>query len=183
MMIARAAEANPSIFLPTGPVSTCEKLIPTVFLPLVIYLKNHYSNTKFLLYQFKPSHPPISQLTKSERKGFSDGIAAAKTIEDAAKVWGLNMDEAQQRGKVLMRELEDQFRKIDPQAYPEAYITESPEDDLHSHEKASVAQETKPVDIFEERKQAEKEGTVVDSAPEEATLQQEELDEEAMMNA
>ncbi|KAJ9096642.1 hypothetical protein QFC20_006358 [Naganishia adeliensis] len=96
VMIARAAESNPSIFHPSGPISTMESLIPTHFLPLCAYINNHYSNTKFLLYQFKPSPSPISTLSKAERKRFSDGIAAAKTIDQAVAV--LRLDHARRKG-------------------------------------------------------------------------------------
>lgn len=197
-MIARAAESNPSIFHPSGPISTMESLIPQHFLPLCAYINNHYSNTKFLLYQFKPSPAPISSLGKAERKRFSDGIAKAKTIEQAVEFFGSTMDVAREQGAQFLKDLKRTLKERQPGAYG---------DDEHGDDWAraafaaapstsSVVQpgqtipahaETGTADIFAERRKAEEAGEVVDAptpaAAENPVITQEELDEEAMMNA
>ncbi len=211
-MIARAAESNPSCFLPTGPLSTCEDLIPkyvfarsrdntpmrelitstfssplaSTFLPAVVYLRNHYSNTKFLLYQFKPSPPPISKLSKPEKQVFSAGVAAAKTEDDALAVWGLNLTDARKKGRTWMRELEFQLRARDPTAYGEGFVTEDPEEKIIDCGNAVAKEEAEAEgkDVFEQHAEAVKSGKVVDPPENEEVLKQEELDdEEAMMNA
>jgi hypothetical protein len=198
VMIARAAESNPSIFHPSGPISTMERLIPDHFLPLCAYINNHYSNTKFLLYQFKPSPAPISSLSKAERKQFSDGIAKAKTIEQAVEFFGSTMDVAREQGAQFLKDLKRTLKERQPDAYG---------DDEHGEDWAAAALAASPsassvvetgkkvpshvdhstTDIFAERRKAEEAGKVVD-APASAeggnpVLTQEELDEEAMMNA
>lgn len=168
VMIARAAEANPSIFRPTGPVSTCEELVPQVFLPLVVALGHHYQNTKFLLYQFKPSVAPISALNKEERRKFSDGVAQAKTLEQALAVWNLDPEQARQTGRKFVRDLAVQLKQR---------LTETGD---------PLTGEGAPHTIWEDRAIAEHDHTAVDPAPvEEATIViQENLDdEEAAMNA
>lgn len=196
-MIARAAESNPSIFSPTGPISTMEKLIPTSFLPVCAYLNNHYSNTKFLLYQYKPSPAPISNLSKAERKNFSDGIARAKTIDQAVEFFGMTMPKAREAGAQFVKDLKRTLKEREPDAYgadeygedwaraagAAASITASTVASAEAittippHPTTSGAK-----NIFEQRKDAEAEGTVRDAPVVQEDVQQEELDEEAMMN-
>ncbi|KAJ9097185.1 hypothetical protein QFC21_004854 [Naganishia friedmannii] len=207
VMIARAAESNPSIFNPTGPISTMERLIPTTFLPVCVFIANHYSNTKFLLYQFKPSTPPISNLTKAERKTYSDGIAAAKTIEQAVQFFGLTMDDARTTGEQFMKDLKKTLKEREPEAYGtdefgddwvKAALAAAPQHTLNAPTKPQLAIPAHHVehhtkDIFKQRKEAEVKGKVQDMPATASTegqdngpsevLQQEELDEEAMMNA
>ncbi len=176
VMIARAAESNPSIFLPTGPISTCEKLIPEVFLPVCTYLGHHYSNTKFLLYQFKPSSAPISQLSKAEKQRYSEGVAKAKTTDDALEFWGVGKEDAKKIGKRFMNRLGDSFRRrLAGEDIPIPALA------------STVAGEhlTGHHDIWQERSDAETNGTVVDQAPAEGDdiVSQEIIDdEEAAMN-
>ncbi|KAJ9119764.1 hypothetical protein QFC22_003474 [Naganishia vaughanmartiniae] len=207
VMIARAAESNPSIFNPTGPISTMERLIPTTFLPVCVFIANHYSNTKFLLYQFKPSTPPISNLTKAERKTFSDGIAAAKTIEQAVDFFKLTMDGARTSGEQFMKDLKKTLKEREPDAYGtdefgndwvKAALAAAPPHTLRAPAQPQLAITAHHVehpakDIFEQRKEAEMQGKVQDipatpsaegqGGGSSEVLKQEELDEEAMMNA
>ena len=170
VMIARAAESNPSVFRPEGPVPTCEELIPNVFLPAVVYLKNHYSNTKFLLAQFKPSLPPISPMNKKERHEYSIATAAARTIEEALAIWKLDKEECRIKGQAFVKTLREELIKRDPTAYG---------DELGKDE---VAAEDQP-SIWDKRKDAEDKGETVDELPSERVIQQEEEDEEAALNA
>lgn len=199
VMIARAAESNPSIFSPTGPISTMEKLIPTHFLPVCAYLNNHYSNTKFLLYQYKPSPVPISTLSKAERKQFSDGIARAKTIDQAVEFFGTTMPDAKQAGGQFLKDLKRTLKEREPDAYG---ADEYGEDWARAAGAAvpvaastvptSAADQTTTIpshpapsgtkNIFEQRKDAEAKGTVQDAPVVQEEVRQEELDEEAMMN-
>ncbi|GHJ86633.1 hypothetical protein NliqN6_3035 [Naganishia liquefaciens] len=197
VMIARAAESNPSIFSPTGPISTMEKLIPTSFLPLCAYLNNHYSNTKFLLYQYKPSPVPISNLSKAERKNFSDGIARAKTTEQAVDFFGMTMPDAKQVGGQFLKDLKRTLKEREP----DAYGADEYDEDWARAAKAAVPvvataiaseQRTTTIpphptisdtkNIFEQRKEAEAEGNVRDAPISQEEVRQEVLDEEAMMN-
>ncbi|KAJ9127710.1 hypothetical protein QFC24_001120 [Naganishia onofrii] len=206
VMIARAAESNPSIFNPTGPISTMETLIPTTFLPVCVYIANHYSNTKFLLYQFKPSPAPISNLPKTERKKYSDGIAAAKTIEQAVQFFGLTMDGARTSGEQFMKDLKKTLKEREPEAYGadefdddwvKAALAATPPHTLKAPTEPQLAIPAHHVehhskDIFQQREEAEVKGQVQDMPVMEhaegqgngpsKVLQQEELDEEAMMN-
>jgi hypothetical protein len=199
VMIARAAESNPSIFSPTGPISTMEKLIPTHFLPVCAYLNNHYSNTKFLLYQYKPSPAPISTLSKAERKTFSDGIARAKTIDQAVEFFGTTMDDAKLAGSEFMKDLKRNLKEREPDAYgadghsddwvraagAAAPISASTVPATETDQTTTIPPHHAPSgtkNIFEQRKEAEAEGTVRDAPVMKEEVRQEELDEEAMMN-
>lgn len=192
-MIARAAEDNPSIFLPTGPVPTVEELIPSTFLPVCIATDNHYSSTKFLLYQHSPSPHPISKLTKAEKKKVQDGVSAAKTYEDVVKVFGCTVEDCRKRGRRFLRQLKANLRERDPSAYPEDAVAESWEQE----EEEDLTTDSKDVDsgpvgphadevhrnVWQERTKAEKSGNVRDGPSNDEVLAKEvEDDEEALMN-
>ncbi|CUA76381.1 tRNA-dihydrouridine synthase 2 [Rhizoctonia solani] len=62
VMMARAAEANPSCFDSSRPVRDAELEIIPEYLRLAKYLDNHFSNTKFCVQQFNsPTTPESSQ--------------------------------------------------------------------------------------------------------------------------
>lgn len=105
-MVARAAERNPSIFLPTGPVGTVEEIIPT-FIPLVDYLDNVFGNTKFLLAQFKPSSEPISSLSKTRKHEIQMAIGRSKTLEDVCK--GLEFTIKEGEGEAIFRKIKERI--------------------------------------------------------------------------
>ncbi|CAE6358480.1 unnamed protein product [Rhizoctonia solani] len=83
VMMARAAEANPSCFDPSRPVRDAELEIMPEYLRLAKYLDNHFSNTKFCVQQFNsPTTPESSQaLPKAARKAFHQRISQAKNYD------------------------------------------------------------------------------------------------------
>lgn len=105
-MLARSAETNPSVFRPEGPLDNVSVVIPQ-FLNVAEYIQNNWGNTKFLLMQFKPSPPPISNTTKQERKEASEAVARAKSQEELAEKMGIEMG----KGKAFMDELEVKLRE------------------------------------------------------------------------
>lgn len=90
LMLARSAERNPSVFLPSGPLNTVTDIVPKL-LALSDYLKNPWGNTKFLLMQFKPSPPPLSNMSKAERKRIADILSQSKSTQDAAVGLGISL--------------------------------------------------------------------------------------------
>jgi tRNA-dihydrouridine synthase 2 len=83
VMLARAAEKNPSVFLPAGPRCNVTEIVPKL-LNIAEYTQNPWGNTKFLLNQFKPSPPPISKRSKAEKKDYMEIVNKAKSIEEMA---------------------------------------------------------------------------------------------------
>ncbi|CAE6440941.1 unnamed protein product [Rhizoctonia solani] len=80
VMMARAAEANPSCFDASRPVRDAELEIMPEYLRLAKYLDNHFGNTKFCVQQFNsPTTPESSQaLPKVARKAFHQRISQVK---------------------------------------------------------------------------------------------------------
>jgi len=136
VMLARAAEKNPSVFLPAGPRCNVTEIVPKL-LHIAQYTQNPWGNTKFLLNQFKPSPPPISTMPKAQKKEHQEIINKAKSIEELAAILKVDLSKA----KEVMSEVEKK-------------ITERQAD---AEEK----------DVFEERKEKEDAGEVVDE-PEES---------------
>ncbi|CAE7190111.1 unnamed protein product [Rhizoctonia solani] len=83
VMMARAAETNPSCFDASRPVRDAELEIIPEYLRLAKYLDNHFSNTKFCVQQFNsPNTPESSQaLPKAARKAFHQRISQAKSYD------------------------------------------------------------------------------------------------------
>ncbi|CAE6442722.1 hypothetical protein ACGC1H_007576 [Rhizoctonia solani] len=83
VMMARAAEANPSCFDSSRPVRDAELEIMPEYLRLAKYLDNHFSNTKFCVQQFNsPTTPESSRaLLKAARKAFHQRISQAKNYD------------------------------------------------------------------------------------------------------
>ncbi|WWC92804.1 uncharacterized protein L201_007763 [Kwoniella dendrophila CBS 6074] len=94
VMLARAAERNPSVFLPTGPVCNLTEVVPRL-LAIAQYTNNPWGNTKFLLTQFKASSPPISNMSKQERKQASEIVSKGKTVEQIAEGFNISLDNVQ----------------------------------------------------------------------------------------
>ncbi|TYJ52955.1 hypothetical protein B9479_006424 [Cryptococcus floricola] len=107
LMLARAAERNPSVFLPTGPRCNLTEVIPRL-LAIAEYTKNPWGNTKFLLSQFKPSPPPISDMPKAERKRLSQVVAQCKSIDQAAAGLGLSLA----KGTVIFASIVERIESI-----------------------------------------------------------------------
>ena len=95
-MIARGAEANPSCFRPEGNVS-----IPLVIAPkwvrYSVALNNPIGNTKYCMSQlaFKPAEPgnAAKHMSKKQLSVLRTGIAHAKTQEDLAAVFGVDVEQ------------------------------------------------------------------------------------------
>jgi tRNA-dihydrouridine synthase 2 len=137
VMLARAAERNPSVFLPAGPRCNVTEIVPKL-LQISEYTKNPWGNTKFLLNQFKPSPPPISKMPKAEKKEYQEMINKSKSVEEVAEKLNVGLD----LGKC---------RKIMGEV--EARIKERQADQEEQ-------------DVFEERKEKEDAGQVVDEPSE-----------------
>lgn len=121
VMIARAAENNPSVFLESGPISNYEELIPKHFLPICVYTDNAWSSTRFLLSQHSPSGPPTSKLGKREKKEWQEKAGKAKTYEDVVKVWDKTVDQCRSEGEMIMRELRSKLEAREPGCYQDGH--------------------------------------------------------------
>ncbi|EIW71544.1 hypothetical protein TREMEDRAFT_42909 [Tremella mesenterica DSM 1558] len=108
VMLARAAEKNPSIFRVEGPVGNLEEVVPRL-LNIAQYTANPWGNTKFLLSQFKPSSPPVSNMTKAEKKLASEAISQSKSVEQAAEKLGIPLG----RGKEVVAEIRAMIEERD----------------------------------------------------------------------
>jgi len=84
VMIATAAESNPSIFSPTPLYDLEETLIPS-YLRLAKYLDNHWASTKFSVSQFKGSR---AKSTKAANKAVREAIIRAKDYADVESLVG-----------------------------------------------------------------------------------------------
>lgn len=78
VMIATAAEANPTCFSP-NPLTDVEMTFIPQYMRLCRYLNNHWSSTKFCTAQFKGSHV---NARRADLKGLRDAIQKAKSYED-----------------------------------------------------------------------------------------------------
>lgn len=131
-MLARAAERNPSVFNPHGQVCNVTNIIPKL-LNIAEYTENPWGNTKFLLSQFKPSPPPISDMPKARRKEIQEVITRSKSLADVTS--GLEIELG--TGEEFFRDL----KKV-----------------LDAREKEH-GKSGEGKDIFDERKEAEEDGT------------------------
>jgi len=84
VMIATAAEANPTCFSRTPLVDLEKTLIPS-YLRVSQYLDNHWALTKFCVSQFKGPHVT---LTKAEGKKCKDAIVKAKGYDELTELVG-----------------------------------------------------------------------------------------------
>jgi len=142
VMLARAAEKNPSVFLPAGPRCNVTEIVPKL-LHIAQYTQNPWGNTKFLLNQFKPSPPPISTMPKAQKKEHQEIINKAKSIEELAAILQVDLIKA----KEVMSEVEKKIK-----------------------ERQADAEEK---DVFEERKEKEDAGEVVDEPEESEGMEKE----------
>lgn len=102
VMLARAAERNPSVFLPTGPRCNVTEIVPK-FLNICQYIDNPWGNTKFSLAQYRPSASPVSTLSKSEKKAAQEAVTRSKSLVEAAEQLNVELD----RGEELLKEISD----------------------------------------------------------------------------
>ncbi|RPD64574.1 FMN-linked oxidoreductase [Lentinus tigrinus ALCF2SS1-7] len=78
VMIATAAEANPTCFSPT-PLKDLELTFVPSYIRLGKYLGNHWSSTKFCSTQFQGQHKSAS---RADLKALREAIVHAKSYED-----------------------------------------------------------------------------------------------------
>lgn len=123
-MLARSAERNPSVFLPSGPLNTVTDVIPKL-LALSDYLKNPWGNTKFLLMQFKPSPPPLSNMSKAERKRIADILSQSKSTQEAAVGLDLSLASGDQLFKEIRSKIDVEGNRDIWQARCEVELTNS----------------------------------------------------------
>nr|GAT55804.1 tRNA-dihydrouridine synthase 2 [Mycena chlorophos] len=80
VMIARAAESNPSCFS-MNPLVDVEQTLTPAYLRLAKYLDNNWGLTKFCISQFKGRHVAFD---KAQQKTYHQVLNAAKGFDDAA---------------------------------------------------------------------------------------------------
>ena len=119
LMIARAAERNPSIFLPKGPRCNITEVIPRL-LNLAQQVNNPWGNTKFLLNQFKPSPPPISNLSKAEKKQVQEAVNRSKSIEEVSESLQIPLG----RGLEVMAEVRASIEEKPADTFEERHVAE-----------------------------------------------------------
>ncbi|KAE9400932.1 FMN-linked oxidoreductase [Gymnopus androsaceus JB14] len=85
VMIARAAESNPSCFSST-PLSDIHETLVPAYIRLSKYLDNNWSLTKFCLSQFKSPHTKPNG--KAEERRVRESIVKSRSFEDVVDVAG-----------------------------------------------------------------------------------------------
>ncbi|KZT51603.1 FMN-linked oxidoreductase [Calocera cornea HHB12733] len=83
VMVARAAEANPTCFSADGPRDAETYVIPR-YARLAKYLDHHWSNTKFCLMQLTSSSPALGKRSRAQWKA---ALATAKSYEELVLQW------------------------------------------------------------------------------------------------
>jgi len=106
VMLARAAERNPSIFLPTGPRCNLTEIVPK-FLNICQHIDNPWGNTKFLLAQFRASAAPISNLTKQQKKDAAEAVTRSKSLPEVAEKLNITLG----GGKEILDEIKAAISK------------------------------------------------------------------------
>ncbi|CAE6476103.1 unnamed protein product [Rhizoctonia solani] len=139
VMIARAAEANPSCFDASRPVRDAELEIMPEYLRLAKYLDNHFSNTKFCVQQFNsPTTPESSKaLLKAARKAFHQRISQAKNYDmlEAALPGGGGLG----GGEEIMDEIKELMKRRVNEAQGLKRGAEEVGDDRSTKDKLEVA--------------------------------------------
>ncbi|KZT02205.1 FMN-linked oxidoreductase [Laetiporus sulphureus 93-53] len=146
VMIATAAEANPTCFSPT-PLVDLEKTFIPAYIRLCKHLNNHWSSTKFCTSQFKGPHVTAS---KADLKAIRDAIQHAKCYEDmdAHAVPWTGEEEFQE----IVNVLESRRRPYAPLLLPptnsttETFETQSQQDEMQ------ISQNTTPVEVDDDLK-------------------------------
>ncbi|GAA5865281.1 hypothetical protein JCM3774_004920 [Rhodotorula dairenensis] len=91
VMIARAAEANPSCFSRTGLADPISQVIPRL-LRVGIVTQNHYNNTKYILNAMSLTDSPTPPSREVNRE-YKQKMNKAKSYGDMAEVFGISRDE------------------------------------------------------------------------------------------
>jgi tRNA-dihydrouridine synthase 2 len=166
VMLARAAEKNPSVFLPAGPRCNVTEIVPKL-LHIAQYTQNPWGNTKFLLNQFKPSPPPISNTPKAQKKEHQELINKAKSIEELAAKLEVDLSKA----KEVMSEVEKRIKERQADAEEKDVFEERKEKEdagetVDEHEESEGAEQEAQVDGFQVGVgQAETGNTIPEAAP------------------
>ncbi|KAK0466185.1 uncharacterized protein EV420DRAFT_1617508 [Desarmillaria tabescens] len=84
VMIARAAEANPTCFSNT-PLTDVEQTLVPDYLRLSRYLNNHWSLTKFCVSQFKGHHV---NYTKKQEHALREAIVKSRSFDEVENIVG-----------------------------------------------------------------------------------------------
>ncbi|SNX83781.1 related to tRNA dihydrouridine synthase [Melanopsichium pennsylvanicum] len=113
-MIARGAEANPSCFRPEGNVSLPEVIAPK-WIKYSIALQNPLGNTKYCMAQlaFKPNESGNIGWNKKKLSTLRTGIAQAKTQEQLASVFNIDVDHVRSQNVEIeiLKDLKDALSK------------------------------------------------------------------------
>ncbi|GAW08781.1 hypothetical protein F5879DRAFT_1009909 [Lentinula edodes] len=113
VMIARAAECNPSCFSNTPLTDIHETLVPA-YLRLSKYLDNNWSLTKFCLSQFKSSHTKPNG--KADEKRVRESIVKSRSFDEVVDIAGGWTGE--EDFKEIVRAIEAREGKLHDEAEP-----------------------------------------------------------------
>nr|ASF90180.1 hypothetical protein SPAR06872 [Bartheletia paradoxa] len=110
IMVARAAEANPSVFRAEGPLDIETDVAP-FYVRTALVLDNFFQNTKFCLgsmnihslKHYSPPGPPLqlreaTAELKERRKNLKIATSKSKNYEMLAEVWGIDAEATRREG-------------------------------------------------------------------------------------
>ncbi|KAF7347267.1 tRNA-dihydrouridine synthase 2 [Mycena venus] len=86
VMIARAAEANPSCFSPS-PLNDLERTLCPAYLRVAKYLDNNWGLTKFCVSQFKGKHVDINKAAQKRYREVLHGTKGFDGLEEIVGSW------------------------------------------------------------------------------------------------
>ncbi|KAJ7194664.1 hypothetical protein GGX14DRAFT_576115 [Mycena pura] len=86
VMIARAAEANPSCFAP-APLADLEETLCPAYLRVARYLDNNWGLTKFCVSQFKAKHINVDKAAQKRYRQVLHGTKGFDGLEDITGSW------------------------------------------------------------------------------------------------
>ncbi|GAA5976624.1 hypothetical protein JCM10908_005573 [Rhodotorula pacifica] len=112
VMIARAAEANPSCFSRSGLADPISEVIPKL-LRVAILTQNQYNNTKYILNAMSLTDSPTPPSRETNRE-YKQKMNKAKTYEDMADVFGISRDEVKRLQAVEGAEATKTFEELVP---------------------------------------------------------------------
>jgi tRNA-dihydrouridine synthase 2 len=110
LMIARAAESNPSCFAPE--VQDATTVVVPQLLSWAAHSGHNWGNTKFLLAQYKAAGPTLS---KQQKKDAMAAVSRGKSVQEVAEGLAIvvpdrDMTVSAERGAQFMRDLEERLR-------------------------------------------------------------------------
>ncbi|KAK7063644.1 tRNA-dihydrouridine synthase 2 [Favolaschia claudopus] len=86
VMIARAAEANPSCFS-VNPLVDLESTLCPAYLRVAKYLDNHWGSTKFCVSQFKAKHVNLDKAAQKRYRGILHSTKGYDGLEEIVGSW------------------------------------------------------------------------------------------------